>query len=85
MVNPPIQSSNTLVTALNKDQVMILFAFMTEWKFYMNIAGSELPLLTVEKLGQRLKENIVESFPLPNKNRLVDAHALYRLELQRKP
>ena len=59
---------------------MILKFFSTDWKFYMNIAGSELPLLTVRDLGQRLSESIVESFPLPNKDRLVNAHALYRLK-----
>ena len=59
-------------------QKKIFFFFFQEWKFYLNSAGTELPLVTLDKMTGSLTGNIIESFELPNKDRLVNAHALYR-------
>ena len=57
-------------------------SIFTDWKFYLNLAGSEMPLMSIESMSKVLKNassSIIDSFPLPNKNRLEKVVQLKRL------
>ena len=54
-----------------------------DWKFYLNLAGSEMPMVSIEDMSDRLKESassIVDAFVLPEANffRLNQAAKLIR-------
>ena len=51
-----------------------------DWKFFMNTAGTELPLVRLDEMSLSLTGNVVEcGLLLPTfKSRLTDVHALYR-------
>ena len=53
--------------------------FFLDWKFYVNLAGSELPFLGLKQLTQSLNGTVVQSWPLLNKDILRDSYALQRL------
>ena len=59
-------------------------SIFTDWKFYLNLAGSEMPLVSIESMSKVLKNarsSIIDSFPLPNKDRLEKVVQLKRLTI----
>jgi len=63
--------------------MVLSFNFILDWKFYLNLAGSELPMVTIEEMTERLRkspDSIVDAFLLPdgNKFRLEQAAKLIR-------
>jgi hypothetical protein len=51
---------------------MLRVGLFADWAYYLNTAGTELPLMTLDKLSRTLKGSIVESFPLPPGNQATD-------------
>ena len=49
-----------------------------DWKYYMNVAGTELPLIGLNQLSHRMKESVVASRPLKELTRLNDQAVLQR-------
>jgi len=55
--------------------------FIAEWSFFHNIAGSELPQVSMEHMTQKIwqnNDNIAESFVIPNKDRITNSAYLFR-------
>ena len=44
----------------NEAKLKTFYKIFSDWKFYLNMAGSELPMMPIEKLSQTL-ENATES------------------------
>jgi hypothetical protein len=52
-----------------------------DWKFYLNLAGSELPLVSIEQMSQILENapgSIIDRFINPHKSRIEDVSILER-------
>ena len=54
-----------------------------DWTYYLNSAGSELPLILTNEMSRKLNGSVVESFLLPKYNqfRLHDSYSLRRFTI----
>ena len=54
---------------------------IADWKYFLNTAGSELPLVSIDEMSKRINGSVIESFLLPSYNqfRIEISYSLIRL------